>query len=226
MTPTPPPSRLLAALLFGSVLLAACAEPGPSAEPPEGWVAESPTRWYTPGADTSAAFRDLSTLEAMGVARDDSDLVRWTQEKMTDLYRTDPETVDSVFAADYLDEVRAGIPGGDDYGPAAEAMVNRIKTDFFQRYNPAQYRPAAEPFAIPDSLAGAKGVITTQVYVDRDNRPTAVMLIEGTGTALDQMMMRRAAESAFTDAWVRPTAGNSAGVEIPSWVRISSNYGR
>ncbi len=226
MTPTLPVGRLLSALLVGSFFLAACAEPGPTNAPPEGWVAESPTRWYKPGTDTAAAFRDLSTLEAMGVARDDSELVRWTQEKMTDLYRTDPETVDSVFAADYLDEVRAGVPQGDGYDDAVEGMVNRIKTDFFQRYNPAQYQPAAEPFAIPDSLASAQGVITTQVYVDRDNQPTAVMLIEGTGTSLDQMMMRRATESTFTDAWVRPTAGNSAGVEIPSWVRISSNYGR
>ena len=226
MSTTPPPGRLLAAFLTAAVL-AACAEPGPSAEPPEGWVAESPTRWYKPGADTAAAFRDLSTLEAMGVARDDTELVRWTQEKMTDLYRTDPETVDSVFAADYLDEVRAGIPGGgDDYGPAAEAMVNRIKTDFFQRYNPAQYQQPAEPLALPASLADASGIITTQVYVDRDNQPTAVLLVEGTGTALDQVMMRRAAEGTFTDAWVRPKPGRSAGVEIPSWVRISGNYGR
>lgn len=225
MPKMPPAGRLLPALL-AAALLSACAEPGPPAEPPEGWVAESPTRWYAAGADTAAAFRDLSTLEAMGVARDDSELVRWTQEKMTDLYRTDPETVDSVFAADYLDEVRAGVPGGDEYGPAAEAMVNRIKTDFFQRYNPARYQQPAEPLAVPDSLAGAAGVITTQVYVDRDNRPTAVMLIEGTGTALDQVMMRRAVESTFTDAWVRPEPGNSAGVKIPSWVRISSNYGR
>ena len=218
--------RPLLALAVGSVVLAACAEPGPPAGPPEGWVAESPTRWYAPSADTSAAFRDLSTLEAMGVARDDSELVRWTQEKMTDLYRTDPERVDSVFAADYLAEVRAGVPDGAGYQEAADAMVNRIKTDFFQRYNPAQYQPPAEPFAIPDSLQGADGVITTQVYVDADNQPTAVMLIEGTGTALDQMMMRRAVESTFTDAWVRETAGRSAGVPIPSWVRISSNYGR
>ena len=219
------PKILLPALL-AAALLSACAEPGPAAEPPEGWTAENPTRWYKAGADTAAAFRDLSTLEAMGVARDDSELVRWVQEKMTELYRTDPETVDSVFAADYLDEVRAGVPGGDEYGPAAEAMANRIKTEFFQRYNPAQYQQPTEPLAIPDSLSGASGVITTQVYVDRDNQPTAVMLIEGTGTSLDQVMMRRAIESTFTDAWVRPKAGRSAGVEIPSWVRISSNYAR
>ena len=220
--------RLLPLLLLGPVLLAACADPAPSSEPPEGWVAESPTRWYKPGADTSAAFRDLSTLEAMGVARDDSELVRWTQEKMTDLYRTDPERVDSVFAADYLDEVRAGVgaAAGDGYQDAADAMVNRIKTEFFQRYNPAQYQPPAEPFAIPAGLESAEGVITTQVYVDAKNQPTAVMLIEGTGTELDQMMMRRAIESTFTDAWVREKPGRSAGVPIPSWVRISSNYGR
>jgi hypothetical protein len=220
------PSLLLPALLLGSALLAACGDSGPSAAPPEGWIAASPTRWYAPGADTTAAFRDLSTLEAMGVARDDTELVRWTQEKLTQLYRTDPETVDSVFAADYLDELRAGLPSGDGYGPAAEAMVERIKTEFYQRYNASVYQPSETQFAIPDSLAGADGVITVQVYVNRDNVPTAVKLVEGTGTALDQMMMRRALDGTFTDAWVRETAGRSAGTEIPSWVRISSNYAR
>ena len=211
--------------LAAVALLSACAEPGPPATPPDGWVEASPTRWYVPGTDTTAAFRDLSTLEAMGVARDETEFVRWVQEKMTDLYRTGPETVDSVFAADYLDEVRAGVPSGDDYGEEADALVNRIKTDIFQRYNASRYAPQEEPLVIPDSLADVSGRIDVQVYVDTDNQPVAIRLVEGTGTALDQMFMRRALGATFTDAWVRETAGRSAGTEIPSWVHISSDFG-
>jgi len=210
--------------LLAVLALAACADPGPPADPPEGWVAADDSRWYVPGADTSAAFRDLTTLETMGVARDETEFIRWVQEKMTDIYRTDPETVDSVFAAEYLDEVRAGVPEGDGYAAAADALVNRIKRDIFQRYNAARYQPPEAPFEVPEALQGASGRIAVQVYVDEANQPTAVMLTEGTGTALDQMFMRRAVESTFTDAWVRPRAGRSAGVEIPSWVHISSDF--
>ena len=77
---------------------------------------------------------------------------------------------------------------------------------------------------MPDELSDASGRISVQVYVNEANEPTAVMLTEGTGTALDQMFMRRAVESTFTDAWVRPRAGRVAGVEIPSWVHISSDF--
>lgn len=217
--------RLLPVLVLAPLLVAACTDPGPAAEPPEGWIAESPTRWYQPGADTAAAFRDLSTLEAMGVERDDTEFVRWAQEKMTDLYRTQPEIVDSILVADYLDEMRQGIPDGPDYADQADAFVRRLKTEYYQRFNPARYQPAGE-LAVPQDLADADGTITTQVYVDADNQPTAVWLLEGTGTQLDQIMMRRAIEGTYTDAWVRPTAGQSAGVKIPSWVRITNTYAR
>jgi hypothetical protein len=212
--------------LAAVALLSACAEPGPPATPPEGWVEADPTRWYLPGTDTTLAFRDLTTLEAMGVVRDETEFVRWVQEKMTDIYRTDPETVDSVFAAEYLPEVRAGVPPGEGYDAAATALVQRIKRDFFQRYNASRYEQPAEPLVIPDSLADVSGRIEVQVYVDTANQPVAIRLVEGTGTALDQMFMRRALGSTFTDAWVRETAGRSAGTEIPNWVHISSDFSR
>ncbi len=37
--------------------------------------------------------------------------------------------------------------------------------------------------------------------------------------------MRRVLGSTFTDAWVRPTAGRSAGVEIPNWVHVATDFG-
>ncbi|PAP76518.1 hypothetical protein [Rubrivirga marina] len=211
--------------LLALATLAACSEPGPPATPPEGWVEASPARWYVPGTDTTAAFRDLTTLEAMGVARDESEFVRWVQEKMTDIYRTDPETVDSVFAAEFLDDVQAGVPEGDDYGAAADALVNQIKTDFFQRYNASRYQPQAEGLVVPDSLSDASGRVAVQVYVDEANEPVAIKLVEGTGTALDQIFMRRVLGSTFTDAWVRPEAGRVGGVEIPNWVHVESDFG-
>ena len=218
--------RPLALAAAALVALSACTEAGPPAEPPEGWIAASETAWYVPGADTTAAFRDLSTIEAMGVVQEDeSEWVRWFQERMTDLYRTHPEVVDSVFTAEYLPTVREGIPDAEDYGPAAEAFVKQVKTDFFQRYNGARYAPPAEPLAVSSDLADVSGQAVMQVYVNEAKEPVAVKLLEGTGTQLDQIAMRRAVDGTFTDAWVRETAGRSAGKNIVSWVRVTSSFG-
>ena len=206
------------------LLAAGCAEPGPPATAPEGWESAG-DRWWVPGTDTSAAFRDLSTLDAMGVARDDSEFVRWSQEKMTDLYRTNPEVVDSVFAADVVPVLQAGVPAGDDYGAEADALVDRVKTDFFQRYNSSRTLPQTEPIVAPDSLADVSGRVVVQVYLSPEQEPLAVRVVEGTGTALDGLVMRRAIESEFTPAWVRERPGQSAGVEVVNWVRFSNTFG-
>lgn len=217
--------RSAALLALAALALAACSDSRPPSEPPEGWVTEGDDQWWVPGTDTSAAFRDLSTLETMGVAREDDEFVRWFQEQMTDLYRTSPEVVDSVFEAEFLPRIQEGVPAGDDYATAASGLVNEVKRDFFQRYNAARYSPPAEPQAIPADLADVGGQVTVQVYVNENKEPVAVELLEGTGTELDQIAMRRALESTFTDAWVRESAGRTAGVNIPNWVRITSSYG-
>ena len=216
--------RPLAVLALCAVALAACSDSRPPSDPPEGWVADG-DRWWVPGTDTTAAFRDLSTIEAMGVARDESEFVRWFQEQMTDLYRTSPEVVDSVFEAEYLPTVRSGVPAGGDYSTGARDLLNTVKTDFFQRYNAARYSPPAEPLAIPADLASESGQVVVQLYVNEAKEPVAVKLVEGTGTELDGIAMRRALQSTFTDAWVRETAGRSAGKNIPNWVRITSTFG-
>ena len=188
---------LLAALVLVA-LAAGCAESGPPSTPPEGWVAASDTRWYAPGTDTTRAFRDLSTIEAMGVARD-GEFVRWVQERMTDLYRSEPEVVDSVFAAEFMDDVEAGIANSADL-------------------------PPAEPLALPAELSGVSGRVAAQVYVNRANEPVAIWLVEGTGTAVDQLFMRRVLDGSYSDAWVRERAGRVEGTEIEGWVHVENDF--
>ena len=213
---------LASVLLLG---LAACTGSAPETGPPEGWVADGTDRWYRAGTDTSVAFRDLSTISAMGVAReDDGEFVRWAQEEMTALYRTNPEVVDSVFGAEFMDDLQAEAPAGDDYAEAAQALVARVGRDFYQRYNPTQKIPRAEPMTIPDSLASVTGAVVLQVYVDENNQPLAVQKLEGTGTSLDAMMMRDAATASYTDAWVRETAGSSEGVKVATWLQTRQPF--
>ena len=205
--------------------LAACSEPPPPIGPPDGWLTDGSDRWFLPEADTALAFRDLSTISAMGVAREgDTEFVRWTQEELTELYRTNPEVVDSVFGAEFLDEIRAGAPAGDNYEEAARSLVNQVKNDFYQRYNPPRKLNREEGYFIPDSLLDVTGAVVLQIYVNADNQPVAIRKIEGTGTALDDIVMRDAALSEFTDAWVRETAGRSEGVKIPTWVRTRQPF--
>lgn len=216
----------IALAVFVVLTLAACSEPPPPIDPPEGWVAEGNDRWYLSEADTALAFRDLSTIEAMGVARDDdTEFVRWTQEELTELYRTNPEVVDSVFGAEFLDEIRAGAPAGDNYEEAARSLVNQVKNDFYQRYNPPLKQNREESYFIPDSLLDVTGAVVLQIYVNADNQPIAIRKLEGTGTALDAIVMRDAALSTFTDSWVRETAGRSEGKKIPAWVRTRQPFG-
>lgn len=213
-------TRLLAAVA-AVLTLAACGQ-APELGPPDGWQGTD-TRWWKPGTDTTVAFRDLSTLEAMGIAPAEDDFAAWVQEQLLPIYRSGPETVDSVFVAGFAPELSPPA-GGFNFQSEASALANTVKRDFYQRYNNAQ-KIAGDGIAVPDSLQNVSGEVTLQVYVDRDSQPVAVQLLEGTGTALDQMAMRDAALASYTEAWVRPTRGQSAGVKIPSWVRVTQSFG-
>lgn len=214
-------TRPLAAV-FAALTLAACGGPSEPVGPPEGWEGTA-TRWWTAGADTAAAFRDLSSLEAMGIERAPDEFDGWVQEQLLPIYRSNPEVADSVFTAGFAPELSPPA-GTTDYAAAAETVADGVKRDFYQRFNGSRKVPGPG-IAVPDSLAGVSGEVVLQVYVAPDKRPLAVALVEGTGTALDQMAMREAALSEYTDGWVRPTRGQSAGVNIPTWVRVTQRFG-
>ena len=190
--------------------------------PPDGWQADG-DRWWAPGADTSAAFRDLSSLEAMGIERPSNEFAGWVQEQLLPIYRSNPEVADSVYTAGFVPELEPPASAAD-YQTAAASVANGVKRDFYQRFNGSRKVPGPG-LVVPDSLAGVSGEVVLQVYVAPDKQPLAVELIEGTGTALDQMAMREAATSEYTDGWVRPTRGQSAGVNIPTWVRVTQRFG-
>lgn len=210
--------RLLAAAL-AVVLFAACGGSPEPVGPPEGWT-DGGDRWWAPGADTSAAFRDLSSFEAMGVTPSENPFIAWVQDQLLPVYRTNPEVMDSVFTAEFAPGLVR--PAGDT--TSAAALANTVKRDVYQRFNGARKMSGGD-FVVPDSLAGVTGEIEMQVYVAPDRRPVAVRLITGTGTALDRIAMRDAATSEYSDGWVRPTAGQSAGVNIPTWVHLTQRFG-
>lgn len=210
------------AVLAVLLLLAACGGEAAPIGPPEGWTA-SGDRWWAPGADTSAAFRDLTSFETMGVEPAPDAYDRWIQEQLLPIYRSNPEVADSVFTAGFAPELSPP-DGTTDFQAAAATAANDVKRDFYQRFNGSRKVPGAG-IVVPDSLAGVSGEVVLQVYVAPDKQPLAVELLAGTGTALDRMAMREAALSEYTDGWVRPTRGQSAGVTIPTWVRVTQRFG-
>ncbi len=55
--------------------------------------------------------------------------------------------------------------------------------------------------------------------------PVAVEVVEGTGTGLDLAAAGDAARARYTSAWVRSGPGDSAGVPVRNWVRITRSFG-
>lgn len=223
----------LALLVLAALTAAACAS-GPEVGPPADWETDGAGRYWAPGTDTEVAFRDLSSLDAMGVANEESEFLRWTQENhLIQLYRSNPEIVDSVFNADFAAPLRQAAAGNDD-AEATDAAVNDVKRDFYQRYNNS--RKEQTELAVPDSLARVSGQVVLDVFVQQDDAlaeagdaypfvPVAVQVVEGTGTGLDVLAAGDAARARYTSAWVRSGPGDSAGVPVDNWVRITRTFG-
>ena len=83
---------------------------------------------------------------------------------------------------------------------------------------------AAFPATYPDSLkaAGVTGRVAVQTLVDAEKRPVAVQVVESVNPTLDALVMRQAATSEYTSAWVlRGRPGRQGGVAIPNYVRTT-----
>ena len=225
------PGRLALAAL--ALTLAACSQ-GPEVGPPAEWESDGQGRYWAPGTDTEAAFRDLDSIDGMGVATDAGEFERWGQDQLVEIYRSNPEVVDSVYDADFAEPLRTGVAASGDDPATRDALVNDMKRDFYQRYNNSRKEQTA--LALPDSLARLSGDVVLNVYVRQDDAraeagdeypfvPLAVEVVEGTGTGLDLAAVGDAARARYTSAWVRTGPGNSAGVPVANWVRITRSFG-
>jgi len=229
---TAPSSRTLlltlaAFVAVAATMLAACE--GSGVQTPAGWEAVSESRWIRTGADTTGAFRDLSSVEAMGVVDStDSDVIRYAKEQMLYLYRTSPEVVDSVFTAVAVPMLDRSYPS-EGFREEVDAALNEAKIAILgSRQNQAIYRqttplpePAPERAVYPDSLKarGVSGQVVVQALVSAEGQPVAVEVIESVNPTLDALVMRQVATTTFNPAWVvnGPRGGGQA---IPNYTRI------
>ena len=212
-----------------ATVLAACEEGG--IQPPDGWDAIAEDRWIRTGADTSGAFRDLASVEAMGVADSSNDVIRYAKEQMLYLYRTSPEVVDSVFMAvayPILDKTypTQGFQEQVDLAlnDAKIAMLGGRGEQAVYRQATAKPTPPPDRAVYPDSIRarGVTGQVVVQALVSEEGQPVAVQLIEIVNPTLDALVMRQAATTTFNPAWV--VVGRRGGKAIRNYTRIPMTF--
>ncbi|MBO6574033.1 MAG: hypothetical protein JJ896_01340 [Rhodothermales bacterium] len=231
-------------LLFALLLpIAGCSEPEPvDLSLPEVWQSDLGVRWWISGTDTSRAFRDLETLQSMGVdekpivydatvaltaaANVSQDrLVRYVKQSLLPLFRNQPDVVDSLFDAyvtpKILREGTSGDPGAD---------VARFKRDGFRiiyrhYHEPRTILKLGEdiPISIPDSLKVTAGgrAVSFQVYVNEEGVPAAIEQLSGVHPVLDRIALLSTIEMRWQPAYLLRGRKSEA---IPSWVRFRIRF--
>lgn len=232
--PSAPSSRTLFLTLAALVAVIATvfvACEGSGVKPPDGWEVVSEGRWIRTGADTTGAFRDLSSVEAMEVADSTSEVMRYAKEQMLYLYRTSPEVVDSLFAAVAFPILDKTYPS-EGFQEQVDLALNDAKIAIVGGrgqqavYRQATTKPTPAPVAAtyPDSLKqrGITGEVIVQTLVDETGRPVAVEVVESLNPTLDALVMRQAATTTFNPAWV--VQGRSGGTPIRNYARIPMTF--
>ena len=215
--PSSPTPRLMSRLclsLLALAVLAGC-NSAPDLGPPPGWNADGPGRWWQEGVDTTVAFRDLETFEAMRLSeRPDGKRVegpahRNIQQNLIALYRNQPEVVDSLFgviAVPLIDE------------QAAEADRDKLVQEINREMNRVFFYPRPAPSEVtisyPDSLrqAGIGGSVKMQVYLSDEGEPLAIKLVDSVHPTLDAIAMRATTQKTWKPAQMRSGT-------MRSWVR-------
>ncbi len=222
-------------LLMLLLMLLGCRSSSTSLEPPEGWLAAD-GRWWRQGVDTTRAFRDLTSLTAMGlegvpmasVSRTYAAgevLVQAVRRSLTPLFRVQPEIIDSLFDQHIASELAQTSISGD-----LEAEVDRLRQESYrklQRYfrepRPITRLGVDVPVVYPDSLIeqDIAGKVEMQVYLDTEGYPQAIKLLKGVHPVLDRLAMQATAQMRWQPAYVRRGA---EWVAVPSWVRFNIRY--
>lgn len=217
----PEPMRFAGTLfVFLGFVLAACggqSDPGP----PVGWEGDGADRWWRTSVDTTGAFRNLETLESMGVrVFEEVDLAPSVQNRMLEFYRSNPEIVDSVFAEYGLPVVERGDPTITDRTELRESLLTEAylrMVDFYRDARPDPDVPVEKIY--PDSLRdrGVSGRVELQIRVDAEGEPITIQKLSGVDPTLDA----RAMQAATKMRWFH--AGH-AGEAVASWTRVTITY--
>ncbi|MEF8796006.1 MAG: energy transducer TonB [Salinivenus sp.] len=234
-------TRWIAPTLTGLFLiLAGCGGGGGDpAAPPSGWNATE-TRMWAPDVDTSEVFRNMSSLEAMGIIGEDvafgsgsvsqEQFQNAVKRSLLELYRSNPAVVDSLFeehavpvlqdadlGSDIVEEDKIKQKILDKYGQKALKAVD-------EHYEQPIIQEGITDLPYPDSLRTEEnsGRVEVQVHVTADGTVDAVEVVEGTHPVLNAIIMRGAATATtWNPAYVTQDGEQTP---YPGWGRLSTNF--
>jgi len=233
-------------LLSGLLLLVAGCQQE-TAEPlqwPKGWQGNS-TYWWQATADTTGLYRDLSSMESMGVPGTELLTMRidaanavqmqmaqakfnqYVKESLIELYRNEPHIVDSLFDRFVVPRLEGVDLTGDVQQRVGrqQTVAYRTLSRHFRYPRPITRLGEDIPIVVPDSLKNQEinGVVFIQVALNKEGVPIALKKLESVHPTLDRIAMIAMTQMRFSPAYVL-RGGMSQ--EIPSWTRMKVRFGK
>lgn len=234
-------TRWIAPTLTGLLLiLAGCGGGGEDpAAPPSGWNATE-TRMWASDVDTSEVFRNLSSLEAMGIIGEDvafgsgsvsqEQFQNAVKRSLLELYRSNPAVVDSLFEEHAVPVLQDADLGSDivEEGKIKQKILDKYGQKALKAVDEHYEQPIIQEgitgLPYPDSLRTEEnsGRVEVQVHVTADGTVDAVEVVEGTHPTLNAIIMRAAAtETTWNPAYVTEDGEQTP---YPGWGRLSTNF--
>ena len=233
-----PRQSLIYVCLVLGVTVAACSTEAPFVtSAPDGWESAG-SKWWIPGTDTAAAFRDLESLASMGVvgselvygtgssarASFEQQLKRAVKQSLIQIIRNEPEVVDSLLELVVMPKVSAS-------GSDIDALVSKYQRDGYRSLSrhfrePRQTVKVGDdiPVVYPDSLrkAGIAGAVEMQLYLDTEGAPQAIWTMENVHPVLDAIAMQATTQARWQPAYLLKGGKSDP---IPSGVRFRIRFG-
>lgn len=232
-------TRWIAISLTGLLLiLAGCSEGGSPADPPPGWEATE-TRMWDVEVDTSYAFQNMEGLSAMGILDEEVTLSAGSisqeqfqnaiKRSLEELYRTNPQIVDSLFEAYAVPELEGFNLGGDavEGGELKTKVLEKARQAAFKAIDKHYDQPTIQEgitgLPYPDSLRTEdnSGRVEVQLHVNANGQVDAVEVIEGNDPTLNAIVMKAATETTWQPAYVTE---DQEQVPHDGWGRLSTNF--
>ncbi|MFQ5570693.1 MAG: energy transducer TonB [Rhodothermales bacterium] len=209
---------------------------------PKGWQTDG-IRWWRADQDTTGMFRNLETLKAMQVsgtevtylahsslaqrgASLEEQFERAVRISLIRLFRNQPELIDSLFNQYVKPTLQDATLTGDiqEEVEAFKRKGYKLLRSHFREPRVALELGTDVPVLYPDSLQQRQvtGTVRTQVYLNAEGEPLAIMLIRSVHPTLDIMAMRATTQMRWGPAY-RMRKGRW--LPTPSWVRFGIKFG-
>ena len=217
------------------VVLAGCSSESAQIGPPADWNTAD-GRWWQEEADTSMAFRDLSSLATMGVEEKKTyqaslqgvnreQFGRAVKQELVPIYRHGPKTLDSLFVQYVQPMIQEAALEGD-----VRAKVNEFRSRGVKALREHFREPRTKlslgqdvPIIYPDSLRRPEtsGRVEMQIYMNAEGEPLAIRKLRSVHPTLDAIAMNAATRMRWQPAYLLQ---DGEWVPQACWTRFTVNF--